>query len=191
MQRPVASSLAVLGMAAGMILPSSYAAQAWSDRSDRAERTERSPSQSVDRADAAIAAFKADLRLTDGQAKNWSSLQTALHDIAADRAKRVADNQRDLQNGRSVSEGNAAAPPPSGDNATARDEERGNGRPEDIALLRRRADALAAQSDQLKKIANAGEPLYDSLDNHQRQQFVKFVRYFTQANEADDWRARR
>ena len=46
--------------------------------------------QVVDMADARIAQFKADLRLTADQDKNWGGLQTALHDMALRRADRMA-----------------------------------------------------------------------------------------------------
>lgn len=67
MQRDIASSLAAVGIAAAIVLPSAYAAQSQSYRDDRPAL---SINQSVDRADARIAALKADLRLTDDQARN-------------------------------------------------------------------------------------------------------------------------
>jgi hypothetical protein len=52
MQKGIASSLAAMGMAAAIVLPSAYVAHG---RSDRAETPALSISESVDRADARIA----------------------------------------------------------------------------------------------------------------------------------------
>ncbi len=98
MQRDIASSLAAVGIAAAIVLPSTYAAQSQSYRDDRPAL---SINQSVDRADARIAALKADLRLTDDQARNWGSLEIALHDIAIKRAKSSVEKS-DSQTGRSA-----------------------------------------------------------------------------------------
>ena len=54
----------------------------------------------------------------------------------------------------------------------------------------RRSDALAEQSAELKQIADAARPLYNSLDDRQRQRFVQFVSNYMVANEAEDWRER-
>ena len=87
MQKHIASSLAVMGMAAVIILPSAYSVQARSHRYERTERPAFSASQSVDHADARLANLKADLRLTADQAKNWSGFETTFHDVATKRAK--------------------------------------------------------------------------------------------------------
>ena len=42
-------------------------------------------------------------------------------------------------------------------------------------VFQREADALAAQSAALKQIADAAKPLYDTLDDRQRQRLVQFV----------------
>lgn len=193
MQKHIASSLAAMGMAAVIVLPSAYAAQARNARNDRAERPELSASQSIDRADARIAILKADLRLTADQAKNWSGFETALHDVATKRAKTLAD-ERDAQSGRSVS-GSAAAPPAASEDAdiAARRERdaRANPQKDEITTLQREADALAVQSAALKQIADAAKPLYKSLDDRQRRRLVQFINDDVRANQADDWRALR
>ena len=193
MQKHIASSLAAMGMAAVIVLPSAYAAQARNARNDRAERPELSASQSIDRADARIAILKADLRLTADQAKNWSGFETALHDVATKRAKTLAD-ERDAQSGRSVS-GSAAAPPAASEDAdiAARRERdaRANPQKDEITTLQREADALAVQSAALKQIADAAKPLYESLDDRQRRRLVQFINDDVRANQADDWRALR
>ena len=72
MQKGIASSLAAMGMAAAIVLPSAYVAHG---RNDRAETSALSISESVDRADARIADLKANLRLSADQAKHWSGLR--------------------------------------------------------------------------------------------------------------------
>lgn len=41
--------------------------------------------------------------------------------------------------------------------------------------MQREADALAARSANLRQISDAAKPLYDSLDDRQRRQPVRFV----------------
>jgi hypothetical protein len=55
MQKGIASSLAAMGMAAAIVLPSAFVAHG---RSDRADTSALSISESVDRADARIADLK-------------------------------------------------------------------------------------------------------------------------------------
>jgi Ca2+-binding RTX toxin-like protein len=193
MQKGIASGLTAMGVAAAIVLPSACAAQSRSYRDDRADRPALSINQSVDRADARIAALKADLRLSDDQAKNWPGLESALHDIAAKRAKSLS-GESDPQTGRSASETPAADHPVVGEDAdvTARREQAARSSPQsdDITAMQREADALAAQSANLRQISSAGKPLYDSLDDRQRQRFVRFVKDDIRMNERDDSHSR-
>jgi hypothetical protein len=188
MQKSIASSLAAMGMAAAIVLPSAYVAHG---RSDRAETSDLSISESVDRADARIADLKANLRLSADQAKHWSGLESVLHDIAMKRAKSLA-GERDVQTGHAST---AAAPPIADEdgNVDARTERdaRSNSQPDDITEMRREADALAAQSANLRQISDAAKPLYDSLDDRQRRRLVQFLHDHLRADEMDDSRDRR
>jgi hypothetical protein len=192
MQKSIASGLATMGMAAGIVLSSAYVANG---RSDRAERPALSSSESVARADARIADLKANLRLSAEQAKHWPGLESVLHDIAMKRAKSLA-GERDVQTGHAPSESSAAAAPPIADedgNVDARTERdaRSNTPPDDIAEMRREADALTMQSANLRQIADAAKPLYDSLDDHQRRRLVQFVHEDLREDQMDDSRGRR
>ena len=192
MQKGIASSLAAMGMAAAIVLPSAFVAHG---RSDRADTSALSISESVDRADARIVDLKANLRLSADQAKHWSGLESVLHDIAMKRAKSRA-GERDLQTGHASSKSSAAAAPPIADEdgnidaRTGRDA-RSNSQPDDITEMRREADALAAQSANLRQISDAAKPLYDSLDDRQRRRLVQFVHDVLRAGEMDDSRDRR
>jgi hypothetical protein len=106
--------------------------------------------------DARIAQFKANLRLTVDQEKNWSGLQAALHDYGIGQLKNAMEN---------------------GSRPSRRDrEEQGQDRPNDIALLRTMADGLTARGASLKKLADAAEPLYGSLDDRQKHELAQFLR---------------
>jgi hypothetical protein len=185
MNKTIASTLAVMGMATALVLAITALALG---RDNRVERSTLSISQSVDRSDARIAVLKANLRLTEDQAKHWNGLETALHDIATNRANRTA-NQHDLQTGRA----SASAPPiADGDAAVgARSDVRSNRDLDDIAIMQTQADALAAQSAELRKISNAAKPLYDSLDERQRHRLAEFVHDDFLANEIEGPRGRR
>lgn len=111
------------------------------------------------------------------------------------RAKSRA-GEPDLQTSHASSESSAAAAPPIADedgNIDARTERdaRSNSQPDDITEMRREADALAAQSANLRQISDAAKPLYDSLDDRQRRRLVQFVHDVLRAGEIDDSRDRR
>ncbi|VTZ26833.1 conserved hypothetical protein [Methylocella tundrae] len=195
MQKRIGSRLAVIGMAAAIVVPSAYTAYGRSYRDHRTERPELSINQSVDRADARIADLKADLRLTADQAKNWPAVESALHDIAAKRAQNLA-GEPNLKAGRSSSETPTAAVPPATDEradvaARAERDARNNPKQDDITAMQSEADALAAQSANLRQISEAAKPLYDSLDDRQRQRLVQYVNEDVWANEMDYARRRR
>jgi hypothetical protein len=190
MKKGIASGFAVMGVTAAIIVPLSYGAQG---RETRAERSASTISQSTDRAEARIAILKADLRLSADQAQHWAGLESALNDIAAKRAKRWAASN-DLQTGRSSS--NAPVAP---DTSITEDEQRRdtdserdarNARLDDIGEMRRKADAYTVQAAELRQIADAAQPLYDTLDDHQRHRLVQFVREDLRANVMDDRRDR-
>jgi hypothetical protein len=192
MQKSIASSLATLGIAAAVVLPSAYVAHG---RSDRAERPAFSISQWVDHADAGIADLKANLRLSAEQAKHWPGLESVLHDIAVKQAKSLA-GERDGQTGNASSESSAPASPPAAEEdknveAPTERDARSNMAPDDIGEMQREADALTVQSANLRQIADAAKPLYDSLDDHQRRRLVQFVHNVLRGDEAEDSRDRR
>ena len=102
--------------------------------------------------DARIAALKAGLKLTAEQEKNWPAVETAIRDLAKQRADRFAERQ-------------------------ARPRERGaRQRPDMIARLRRGADAMTKRAAALTKLADAAEPLYKSLDEGQKRRFTLLLR---------------
>ena len=95
--------------------------------------------------DARIAALKAGLKLTPAQEKNWPSLETALREVAKDRAARAVEwreKAKEHHEKRDLIEG-----------------------------FRLGAKHLSARGAELEKIADAAKPLYDSLDDAQKHRF--------------------
>jgi zinc resistance-associated protein len=104
-------------------------------------------------ADARIAALKAGLELNSDQEKNWPALEQALHDLAQLRI----DRRRAREN--AGQSGNAATAP-----ATP------------FERLAQRADRMAKTSAALKRVADAGAPLYQSLNDAQKNRFKILAR---------------
>jgi hypothetical protein len=93
--------------------------------------------------DARIAGLKAGLKLNAEQEKNWPAVETAIRDLAKQRADRMSERR----------------------NARA-------SAPDAIARLRNGATAMNARADGLKKLADAADPLYKSLDDGQKRRFA-------------------
>ena len=110
--------------------------------------------------DARIAAMKVGLELTPDQAKNWPAFEQAVRDMAQLRIDRIKaqeaqDKQQDQQQSQQQSQQQATSP---------------------FDRLARRADNMAKRSAALKKVADAGAPLYQSLDDAQKGRFTVLAR---------------
>lgn len=112
--------------------------------------------------DARVAGLKAGLKLTAEQEKNWPAVETAIRDLAKDRGDRMKERaaRREARRG--------------GDNAQ-------QAGPDAISRLRQGADAMTARAASLKKLADASEPLYKSLDEGQKHRFAMLLRVGGQA----------
>src|ERR1700753_2787060 len=97
-------------------------------------------------ADARIAAVHAGLKLTPDQEKLWPPLEAAVRDFAKLRIDRA--NAR--MNARS-------------------DDKDAQNQDDPVARLRQRADNMTASGAALKKIADAADPLYKTLDEGQKR----------------------
>jgi zinc resistance-associated protein len=91
--------------------------------------------------EAQLVALKAGLMLTPEQAGNWPAFEQAARDFGKQRIDR-----------RKARRSASPAPDP-------------------VERLRRRATAMSDTGAALKKLADATEPLYKSLDDHQKQRF--------------------
>ena len=97
--------------------------------------------------DARIAALKAGLELTPDQVKNWPPFEQAVRDMAQLRQQRMQARMS----------GDQQAPSSPFDR------------------LAKRADNMAKSSAALKKVADAGAPLYQSLNDEQKGRFTKLA----------------
>lgn len=113
--------------------------------------------------DARIASVKAGLQLTPDQEKNWPPVEAAVRDFAKQRMARAnaRASERDAHRaGRDWdSEGEA-----------------GEQKPNPMVRLRERADGMATTAMGLKRIADAAEPLYNSLDDGQKRRLAVLTR---------------
>src|SRR5579875_2213611 len=99
--------------------------------------------------DAKLAGMKAALSLNPDQEKLWSPFESAVRDAAKDRREAMRQWRE-----------------------RADDE----ARPSPIERMNRMSDRLAKASQDLKEIADAAKPLYDSLDDGQKDRFGPLLR---------------
>ncbi|MGC1778146.1 MAG: Spy/CpxP family protein refolding chaperone [Xanthobacteraceae bacterium] len=149
MIKPVIAATALFALAGSTLV---YAQQNFTGHNGDGSRLEYrhrlNPADITAFTDARIAALKAGLELTPDQAKNWPPFEQALRDMAQLRIQRI---QARLSGGQQ-----APATP--------------------FDRLERRADAMAKRSGALKQVADAGAPLYQSLNDDQKQRFTALAR---------------
>lgn len=115
--------------------------------------------------DARIAAVHAGLKLNADQEKLWPPVEAAVRDFAKLRIDRA----------------NARM------NAGPGDTSRDTDKPEDpVARLRQRAEDMGASSAALKKIADAADPLYKSLDEGQKRRLAVLTRHRGPFGDGED-----
>ena len=114
------------------------------------EHMRMSPEDRAAFTDARIAAVKAGLKLTPDQEKLWPPVEAAVRDFAKlriDRANARMNAQRD----------------------GSQDQQK----PDDmVARLRERADTMATSAAAMKRIADAADPLYKTLDDGQKRRLA-------------------
>jgi LTXXQ motif family protein len=128
--------------------------------------TRVSPEDRAALTDARIAAVHAGLKLNPDQEKLWPPVETAVRDFAKmriDRANARMNAQKD-------------------DSQDAQ-------KPEDpVARLRARADNMATSATALKKIADAADPLYKTLDDGQKRRLA--ILTHMEGRSGEGWRHR-
>ena len=143
--KPVIAATALLAIAGSSYV---YAQQGFGGHGDGGPRVEYhhrlSAADMAAFTDARIAALKAGLELTPDQAKNWPAFEQAVRDMAQFRIQRLQERQ-------AAADQTAPATP--------------------FERLSRRADNMAKASAALKKVADAGAPLYQSLNDDQKGRF--------------------
>lgn len=113
------------------------------DQTDRAAQT---ANQIIAQDDVRIARIKANLRLTPDQEKNWPGLEGALRDTGKARADRMVALQADRGQQKEPSDL--------------------------IEYLTSRSKRLGDRSADMKKLADAVQPLYASLDDQQKKRLA-------------------
>jgi hypothetical protein len=119
-------------------------------------------------ADARIAAVHAGLRLTPDQEKLWPPVETAVKEFAKLRIDRANARMN-----------------------AARDDTRDQQKPDDpVARLRDRAEAMGATAAAMKKIADAADPLYKTLDDGQKRRLAILTHMERRFGGGEGWRHR-
>ena len=154
MLKPVIAATAMLAIAGSTFV---YAQQGgyrgFRDGGPRFEHRHRLSADDVSAfADARIAALKAGLELTSDQTKNWPAFEAALRNMVQLRIDRIKARQAAEQQGQAQT---PASP---------------------FDRLAKRADAMSKRSVALKQIADAGAPLYQSLNDAQKTRFTTLAR---------------
>ena len=116
--------------------------------------------------DARIAAVHAGLKLSPDQDKLWPPLETAVRDFAKlriDRANARMNEQKDA----------AAKDAPKQDSQKQDSQQQDAQKIDDpVARLRNRAENMATSAAAMKKIADAADPLYKTLDDGQKRRLA-------------------
>lgn len=99
--------------------------------------------------DARIVALKTSLKLTPDQEKLWPGVEQTLKSVAQDVAQRRAQSIADRKAAREARQAGSPTDP--------------------IARMRTAADRMDARAADLRKIADAADPLYKTLDDGQKQ----------------------
>ena len=157
---------AIAGVAALAIAGSSLA---YAQHHEWFHHMRMSPEDRAAFADARIAAVKAGLKLTPDQEKLWPPVEAAVRDFAKMRIDRA--NAR--MNAEKDSSSDAQKPD------------------DPVARLRERADNMAGSAAAMKKIADAADPLYKTLDDGQKRRLAVLTGMDRRFGGREGWRERR
>jgi hypothetical protein len=146
MRRFTVAAVAVLAIAASTAVYAQYSP--WIR--EHMQHMRMTPEDRAAFVDARIAAVHAGLKLTADQEKLWPPVEAAVRDFAKLRIDRA----------------NARMNAPQNQSQDAQKDE------DPVARLRERATNMAASAEALKKIADAADPLYKSLDDAQKRRLA-------------------
>ena len=116
---------------------------------DRIDRVELTANQMADRAEARTARMKVDLKLTAEQDKNWAGFASAMLEMN----KKQADRRIAMRDARAQQQGSVDL----------------------LDELRRSADSQIEYASERKKLADAAQPLYASLNEQQKNRFADML----------------
>ena len=120
-------------------------------------------------ADARIAAVKAGLKLTPDQEKLWPAVETSVRDFAKLRIDRANARMAERK---------------------AREDASNDTPPNPVERLQKRADTMAATAAAMKKIAEAADPLYKTLDDGQKRRLAVLTHMGHRFGGGEGWRHR-
>ena len=149
MKRYLFAPLTAILLSASAFAVSAAAAQGDEASAPRMERMQRWAADRASVLDAKLAGMKAGLKLTADQEKLWGAFDSAVRDTAKSRM----DNMQKMMEMREHGE-----------------------RMSPIDHLQAMADRLSQAAADVKKVADAAKPLYDSLDETQKHQFATLGR---------------
>jgi len=121
-------------------------------------------------ADAKIAAVHAGLKLSPDQEKMWPPVESAVRELV----KVKLDRRAAREAAREAARANPEQP-----------------KPDPVARLRQRADAMMASASAMKKIADAADPLYKTLDDGQKRRLAMLTHHEHHGRDGGEgWRER-
>jgi hypothetical protein len=166
MRKAVIAAIAVVVVAGGSAI--AYSAYARHDGwgHGRMHFGRMNPDDRAAYADARIAALKAGLRLSAEQEKLWPPVESTLKDLAAKRITRQEERRAEWRERREQREA-ARRDGKSRDERRAEREQNFN----PMERLRKGADRMTEGGNDLKRLADATEPLYNALDDAQKRRF--------------------
>jgi hypothetical protein len=126
-------------------------------------RGPRRPISAEDRAafiDARIAAVKAGLKLTAEQEKLWGPVENIARELGKKYGDRFAERREEFQKRREALKDGKELPPV-----------------DHVDRLRKRADALAERAADMKRFADAAQPLYTTLDEGQKRRLQTLIHH--------------
>jgi hypothetical protein len=159
MKKTILTSVAALAIA-GSTAVYAHQHRPWSHG-----HAQLSPQDRTALADARIAAVHAGLTLTPDQQKLWPPVEQAVRDFAKLRIDRANARTEAKQEGKSEPKNEAKT-----------DDAQKQAPVDQVAQLRSRADRMAETAAALKKIADAADPLYKTLDDSQKRRLMVLTR---------------
>jgi hypothetical protein len=148
MRKFLLASVAVAGLAGSTFALNAFAAPG--DGPDAVQTQHRHENRAA-MLDADLDGVKTGLNLTPDQLKTWPAFEAAIRDAAKARAEARHETREHRADGE---------------------------RPSPIDRMNKMADRLQKKSAELKMIADASKPLYDSLTDEQKREFGPMVHEF-------------
>jgi len=142
MKKLLLAAVAAAGIAGSTFAYNAYAA----NEPPNAARMQQMQEERAAMLDARLAGFKAGLKLTADQEKFWTPFESAIRDAAKARMDAMQQMREKMS-------------------------QKGAERPSPIDHMQMMSDHMSKMASELKLVADAGKPLYDSLNEAQKRNF--------------------